>query len=223
MDIADNLAQVKLSIEEAAQSVERKAADIDLVAVSKVHGLETIQPALSAGHRRFGENRVQEANEKWPDLKKQYSDISLHLIGGLQTNKVKEAVALFDVIETLDRPKLAKALAKEIEEQNRDIKLYIQINTGEEEQKGGCLPKDADDFIRYCIDELKLPIIGLMCIPPADEEPSVHFAFLKKIAKRHGLDKLSMGMSGDYEAAIRQGATSVRVGTAIFGQRPAKD
>ncbi|WP_419798315.1 MAG: YggS family pyridoxal phosphate-dependent enzyme [Terasakiella sp.] len=219
MGIADNLDQVKQSIQQAAQDVERNAGEIELVAVSKVHVAETIRPALNAGHRVFGENRVQEAQGKWPALKDEFSGVCLHLIGGLQTNKVKEAVALFDVIETVDRPKLARALAKEMEKQGKQVGVYLQINTGEEDQKGGCLPGDADEFIKLCCDELKLPVLGLMCIPPAEEEPSVHFAFLRKLAQRHGLKKLSMGMSGDYETAIRFGATSVRVGTAIFGER----
>ncbi|GGF58960.1 YggS family pyridoxal phosphate enzyme [Terasakiella brassicae] len=219
MGIADNLDQVKQSIQQAAQEADRNADEIELVAVSKVHVAKTIRPALQAGHRVFGENRVQEAQGKWPALKDEFSEVSLHLIGGLQTNKVKEAVALFDVIETVDRPKLARALAKEMEKQGKQVGVYLQINTGEEEQKGGCLPGDADEFIKLCCDELKLPVLGLMCIPPAEEEPSVHFAFLRKLAQRYGLKKLSMGMSGDYETAIRFGATSVRVGTAIFGER----
>ncbi len=219
MGIADNLDQVKQSIQQAAQDADRPADEIELVAVSKVHVAETIRPALEAGHRVFGENRVQEAQGKWPTLKDEFSGVCLHLIGGLQTNKVKEAVALFDVIETVDRPKLARALAKEMEKQGKQVGVYLQINTGEEDQKGGCLPVDADEFIKLCCDELKLPVLGLMCIPPAEEESSVHFAFLRKLAQRHGLEKLSMGMSGDYETAIRFGATSVRVGTAIFGER----
>lgn len=219
MGIADNLLQVKHSIEQAALAANRKSEEVTLVAVSKVNPIENIRPVLEAGHRSFGENKVQEAKEKWPTLKEEFSDIDLHLIGGLQTNKVKEAVQLFDVIETLDRPKLAEALRKEMDKQGRELAFYIQINTGEEEQKGGCLPKEADAFIALCRNELKLNVIGLMCIPPANEEPSLHFAFLREIARRHGLEKLSMGMSGDYETAIRFGATSVRVGTAIFGER----
>jgi pyridoxal phosphate enzyme (YggS family) len=220
MGIADNLDQVKQSIAQACVACARKTDEVELVAVSKVHVSDTIRPALQAGHRVFGENRVQEAQSKWPALKKEFNAVSLHLIGGLQTNKVKEAVALFDVIETVDRPKLARALAKEIEKQGRNIAVYLQINTGEEDQKGGCLPADADEFIKLCRDELKLPVLGLMCIPPVGEEPSLHFAFLRKLAQRHGLEKLSMGMSGDYETAVRFGATSVRVGTAVFGERP---
>ncbi|WP_135081261.1 YggS family pyridoxal phosphate-dependent enzyme [Terasakiella sp. SH-1] len=222
MGIADNLSQVKHSIEEAAEQANRDLCEIELVAVSKVHTEETIRPVLDTGHRIFGENRVQEAQGKWPALKEAFDRVQLHLIGGLQTNKVKEAVGLFDVIETVDRPKLARALAREIQVQNREVGIYIQVNTGEEDQKGGCLPAEADELIGLCRDELQLNVLGLMCIPPAEEEPSLHFAFLREIAKRNGLSKLSMGMSGDYEAAIRFGATSVRVGTAIFGQRPKK-
>ena len=222
MGIAENLGTVKQLISDAADEAKRNINDIELVAVSKVHTVETIRPALEAGHRVFGENRVQEAQGKWPELKTEFPDISLHLIGSLQTNKVKDAVELFDVVETVDRPKLARAIAKEMEKQGKSIGVYLQINTGEEEQKGGCLPADAAEFIDLCVNELKLPVLGLMCIPPANEEPSIHFAFLREIAKRHGLEKLSMGMSGDYETAIRFGATSVRVGTAIFGSRPKK-
>ena len=222
MGIAENLAQVKDSIAAAAQEAERQPSDIDLVAVSKVHTAETVREALIAGHRIFGENRVQEAQGKWPALKEEFDGVQLHLIGSLQTNKAKDAVALFDVIETVDRPKLARALATEMEKLGKTLDIYLQINTGEEDQKGGCLPKDADEFIRLCRDEFKLSVKGLMCIPPADEEPSMHFAFLREIAKRNNLSCLSMGMSGDYESAIRFGATSVRVGTAVFGTRPPK-
>lgn len=219
MGIADNLAEVKHSIEQAAQAAGRSARDVELVAVSKVHTVDTIRPALQAGHRVFGENRVQEAQTKWPTLREGFDGVELHLIGGLQTNKVKDAVALFDVIETVDRPKLARAIARECEKQDKTVGIYVQVNTGEEDQKGGCLPAEADDLITLCRDELNIPVLGLMCIPPVAEEPSLHFAFLREIAKRHGLEKLSMGMSGDYETAIRFGATSVRVGTAIFGER----
>ncbi len=222
MGIAENLSQVKDSIAEAAINAGRKAADVDLVAVSKVHTADTIREALVAGQRIFGENRVQEAQGKWPDLKKDFEGVQLHLIGSLQTNKAKDAVELFDVIETVDRPKLARALAKEMEKQGKSLDVYLQINTGEEDQKGGCLPAQADDFIKLCRDELNLSIKGLMCIPPANEEPSMHFAFLRELSKRHNLPCLSMGMSGDFETAIRFGATSVRVGTAVFGTRPKK-
>jgi len=218
--MTDLLETVQESITNAVQEANRPRDEISLVAVSKVHGAETIRPVLAAGHRLFGENRVQEAYDKWPALRADYPDNQLHLIGSLQTNKVKEAVALFDVIETVDRPKLARALAAEMAKQNKAVTLYLQVNTGEEAQKGGCLPKDLPDLIALCRDELKLSIAGLMCIPPAEEEPSVHFAFLRELSRRHDIPALSMGMSGDYEAGIRFGATSVRVGTAVFGPRP---
>jgi pyridoxal phosphate enzyme (YggS family) len=168
----------------------------------------------------FGENKVQEAEDKWPNLKLAYSDISLHLIGPLQSNKVKRAVLVFDVIETLDRLKIANALAREMEAQNIKPECYIQVNTGEEKQKAGVLPANVDTFIKQCRDELGLPITGLMCIPPAGDNPSLHFGLLSEMAKRNGLEKLSMGMSSDFEVAVAFGATSVRVGTAIFGSRP---
>lgn len=218
-NVAQNLLDVKGRIQEAALSSVRKTGQIELVAVSKVHDAARIRLALEAGHRVYGENRVQEAEEKWPALKADYPDVALHLIGPLQRNKVKRAVQLFDVIETIDRLKLAKAVATEIGQQNKQLDCYVQINTGEEPQKAGILPADADAFIQQCISEFNLPIVGLMCIPPAEEEPSPHFALLAKIAERNGLHKLSMGMSGDFETAIRFGASSVRVGTAIFGVR----
>lgn len=221
--MTENLNLVQESIAEAAQEAERDLKDIQLVAVSKVHGPETIAPVLQTGHRVFGENRVQEAQGKWPALKEQFPDVRLHLIGSLQTNKAKEAVALFDVIETVDRPKLARALATEMTKQGKSLDLYLQVNTGEEDQKGGCLPADLEELVTVCRDELGLTIKGLMCIPPANEEPSVHFAFLRELARRHHIPALSMGMSGDYETAIRFGATSVRVGTAVFGKRPTKE
>lgn len=220
MAVAENLQLVKALITNACSECERDPQTVQLVAVSKVHPKDHVRTALVAGHRRFGENRVQEALEKWPGLKAEFPDTCLHLIGSLQTNKVKEAVGLFDVIETLDREKLARRIQKECQEQNRDVGCYIQINTGEESQKGGCLPSKADEFISYCRHDLGLKILGLMCIPPIDEEPSLHFAFLRELARRHDLAGLSMGMSGDFETAVRFGATSVRVGTAIFGARP---
>ena len=192
---------------------------ITLVAVSKRQPDDRIDAALDAGHRCFGENRVQEAQMRWNVRRTAYPDLTLHLIGALQTNKVADAVALFDVIEVVDRPKLARALSVEMNRQNRQLACYIQVNTGDEPQKSGISPADVDDFISQCRDEFGLTIVGLMCIPPADEEPAMHFALLATIAKRNGLEKLSMGMSGDYEDAIGFGATSVRVGSAIFGAR----
>jgi len=219
VDVAANLAAVQAEIAAAAEAAGRDAAAIGLVAVSKTHGPERIVPAIEAGQRVFGENRVQEAEHKWPDLKQRFPDVRVHLIGPLQTNKVRHAVALFDVIETVDRPKLARALAREKESQDRRLTCYVQVNTGEEPQKAGVPPAEADAFIALCRDELALPVAGLMCIPPLDEEPSLHFALLREIARRNGLDGLSMGMSADYPVAIQFGATLVRVGTAIFGPR----
>ena len=220
-DIAGNLAVVRRRIAEAAASAGRVAADITLVAVSKTHDAGAIAGAIAAGQRVFGENRVQEAQAKYPPLKAAHRDLALHLIGPLQSNKVKDAVALFDVIETLDRRRLAEALARELERAPRRPELFVQVNTGEEPQKSGVLPAEADTYIADCRARLGLAIAGLMCIPPLDDEPSLHFALLREIARRHGIAALSMGMSGDYEIAIRFGATHVRVGTAIFGARPA--
>jgi len=217
--IADRLRAVKAKIAAAAASAGRNPADVALVAVAKTHGVPAVEAALAAGHRLFGENRVQEAQAKYPALKARFPDLVLHLIGPLQTNKAREAVALFDAIESLDRPKLADALAKEMARAGRRPRCFIQVNTGEEQQKAGISPRDADAFIAYCRDELGLPVEGLMCIPPLEEEPSPHFALLREIARRNGLSGLSMGMSGDYELAIRLGATHVRVGTAVFGER----
>jgi pyridoxal phosphate enzyme (YggS family) len=217
--VATNLDEVRRRIAAAAQEAGRDPAQVTLVAVSKVHGAEAVAAALAAGQDVFGENRVQEAQAKFPDLKAAHPDLRLHLIGPLQTNKVKDAVALFDVIETVDRPKLAGALAREAAKQGRRPACYVQVNTGEEPQKAGVLPSEADDLVAEC-RRLDLDLRGLMCIPPVDEEPSLHFAFLREIARRNGLDGLSMGMSGDYETAVRFGATLVRVGTGIFGARP---
>ncbi|HJM92097.1 MAG TPA: YggS family pyridoxal phosphate-dependent enzyme [Alphaproteobacteria bacterium] len=216
---ATNLAEVQALIAAAAQAAGRSAGEVVLVAVSKTQGAEDILPVIQAGQRLFGENRVQEAQGKWPDLKAAHPDLRLHLIGPLQTNKVKDAVALFDVIETVDRPKLARVLAKEMAKQDRRLDCFIQVNTGEEEQKAGIWPEDADAFIALVRDELGLSVRGLMCIPPVEEECSLHFALLREIAQRNGLEGLSMGMSADYEVAIQFGATLVRVGTAIFGAR----
>jgi hypothetical protein len=202
----------------AAQAVRRVDAPV-LVAVSKTFAVGGIAPLIVAGQRIFGENRVQEAAQKWPALKAETPGIELHLIGPLQTNKLKQALSLFDVIHTLDRPRLAEALAKERDGGKSLPRLFIQVNTGVEPQKAGVLPDDADRFIAECRDALSLKIEGLMCIPPADEEPSPHFMGLAEIAKRNGLSKLSMGMSGDFETAIACGATHVRVGSALFGAR----
>jgi PLP dependent protein len=217
-DIAAHLAEVKTHIAAAARAAGRDPCAVTLVAVSKTHPAEAVAAALAAGQRVFGENRVQEAQAKYPPLKARHPDLALHLIGPLQTNKVKEAVALFDVIETLDRPKLAEALQREMARQGRSPRLFIQVNTGAEAQKAGVMPAEADRFIAACRGQ-GLAIDGLMCIPPAAEEPALHFALLREIARRHGITQLSMGMSADYETAIRFGATHVRVGTAIFGER----
>lgn len=220
-DIAGNLDAVRAEIAKAAREAGRDPGSVTLVAVGKSHPAARSRAALAAGHRVFGENRVQEAEAKWPDLKTDFPDTQLHLIGPLQTNKVRHAVALFDVIETVDRPKLAAALAREMDRSGRRPDCLIQVNTGEEPQKAGVTPGEADGFIERCRGEFALPVRGLMCIPPADDEPSLHFALLREIAQRHDLPWLSMGMSADYEIAIAFGATHVRVGTAIFGQRPA--
>lgn len=219
-DIAENLAAVKAEIATAAEEAGRRPEDIGLIAVSKTHGQDRIIPALETGHRLFGENRVQEAEEKWPALKERFPDVRLHLIGPLQTNKLARAVQLFDVIETVDRPKLARKLSEEMAKTGRRVDCYLQVNTGEEPQKAGVLPADLADFIHLCRDELQLPVKGLMAIPPVDEEPALHFALLRKLAKENGLEGLSMGMSGDFDIAVTFGATLVRVGTAIFGGRP---
>lgn len=218
---ADNLAAVLARIAAAKSAAVTPAAGTDLVAVSKTHGAEDILPVLEAGHRIFGENRVQEAKSKWPGLRERFPDIELHLVGPLQTNKVRDALDLFDVIETLDRPRLADALKAEIDKRGagRTTRLFVEVNTGEEAQKAGVAPKDVTGFVARCRDALKLPVVGLMCIPPVDEEPALHFALLKKLAGECGLSSLSMGMSADFETAIRFGATHVRVGTAIFGER----
>ncbi|WP_404423509.1 YggS family pyridoxal phosphate-dependent enzyme [Thalassospira australica] len=218
-DIAANLAEIQQNIDTACAAVGRESSDVTLICVSKNHDAGHVRNALIEGRRVFGENRVQEAAGKWPRLRDEFPDIELHLIGPLQTNKLKDAVDLFDVIETVDRPKLANALAKHRGNTGECPDLYIQINIGEEPQKAGIAPADADEFIIDCVERLKLPIRGLMCIPPVDEEPAPHFALLGKIADRHNLPVRSMGMSGDYEAAIRLGATHIRVGTAIFGSR----
>lgn len=213
------LSDILARIEAARKAALRPAPSTTLVAVTKTHGPERILPTLAAGQRVFGENRVQEAKAKWPALREQFSGIELHLIGPLQSNKAREAVELFDVIETLDRPKLAHALRAEIDHVGRAPRLFVQVNTGEEPQKAGVAPRDAVDFIKLTRDELKLPVTGLMCIPPANENPAPHFALLAKLAQENELPLLSMGMSEDFEIAIRFGATHVRVGSAIFGAR----
>ena len=219
MSIADNLADIRERIRRRATEWQRDPAEITLIAVSKTHPAEAVAEAIAAGQTVFGENRVQEAAAKFPALRQAHA-LELHLIGPLQTNKVKEAVALFDVVQTIDRAKLADALAAECRKQQRWPRFYIQVNTGEEPQKAGIAPGEADDFIRHCRTGLALPVAGLMCIPPAGQHPGPHFALLREIARRHQLAGLSMGMSGDYETAIQFGATAVRVGTAIFGTRP---
>jgi len=218
--ITRNLAAVNGQVAQATADAGRDAGSVGLVAVSKTHPGVVAGAAIGAGHRLFGENRVQEALDKWPDLKQEFPDVKLHLIGPLQRNKVRPAMALFDAIETVDRPSLARALANEMERSGSRPDFYIQINTGEEAQKAGVVPADADAFIAACRDDYGLGPRGLMCIPPMDEEPSLHFALLGEIAHRNGLQRLSMGMSADFETAIRFGATLVRVGTAIFGSRP---
>lgn len=211
--------RVKDRIAAAAREASREPADVELVVVSKTFSSEDIRPVIKAGHRIFGENRVQEAQGKWPALKAEFQDLELHLIGPLQSNKAKEAVALFDVIETIDREKIAAAISAEIAKQDRTPRLYVQVNTGSEPQKAGIDPREAVAFVSRCRDIHGLAIEGLMCIPPLEENPGPHFALLEKLAREAGLDRLSMGMSGDYELAIAFGATSVRVGSAIFGTR----
>jgi PLP dependent protein len=217
--VEQRLADVKSTIAKTSQDSGRHEGAVNLVAVSKTHGPDAITAVLKAGQKIFGENRVQEAEAKWPDLKQCHPEAQLHLIGPLQRNKAALAVSLFDVIETIDRLKLATALARHMDEVGRRPNCFIQVNTGEELQKAGVLPKDADSFIAQCQGELNLPIIGLMCIPPVDEEAALHFGLLREIAERNGLAELSMGMSADFETAIQFGATYVRVGTAIFGPR----
>lgn len=219
-DAAGRLAEVEAKIAAAAGEAGRDPADVHLIAVSKTFDAPDIRPVLATGHRIFGENRVQEAKSKWPELRTEYPGVELHLIGPLQSNKAKEAVALFDAIHTLDRPKIARAIAEEMKSQGKRLRLFVQVNTGEEPQKAGIAPADAAEFVRLCREDLKLDIAGLMCIPPVDEESAVHFAFLAKLARELGLSGLSMGMSDDYETAVALGATHVRVGSAIFGSRP---
>jgi PLP dependent protein len=219
--IEANLRAVRARIVAAAEAVGRDPAKVTLVAVSKAQPDVRVRAALAAGQRVFGENYVQEAKARWPALRALHPDIRLHMIGPIQTNKARDVIALFDVIETVDRPKLARALAKEMDRLDRRPACMIEVNTGEEPQKAGVFPDAADALIKECRD-LGLPIVGLMVIPPEGEEPSLHFALLDEIARRNGLDQLSMGMSADYEIAVQFGATHVRVGSAIFGARPPK-
>jgi pyridoxal phosphate enzyme (YggS family) len=216
---AKQLEGVRARIAAAARSAGRDAADVELIAVSKTFEAPGILPVLQAGHLLFGENRVQEAKRKWPALKAQFPDTKLHLVGPLQSNKVKEAVELFDAIHAIDRVKIARAIAAEMTKQAKRLQLFVQVNTGEEPQKAGVSPKEAAAFVAMCRDDLKLDIAGLMCIPPVDEEPAVHFALLAKLAGELSLKGLSMGLSNDFETAIEFGATHVRVGSAIFGMR----
>src|SRR5262245_36813851 len=213
------LASVVARIAAAAAAAKRDSASVNLIAVTKTFGPERIVPVLEAGHRRFGENRVQEAKAKWPELRARYPGLELHLIGSLQSNKARDAVALFDAIHTIDRPKIARAVAEEMTRQGRRLQLVIEVNTGAEPQKAGVMPKEAAALLRLCRGELGLDIAGLMCIPPLEEAPAVHFAFLAKLAGELGLAHLSMGMSADFETAIAFGATHVRVGSEIFGVR----
>jgi PLP dependent protein len=215
----ERLNQVLSDIRSAEQDNGRTEGSATLVAVSKTFPAEEILPVLQAGQRVFGENRVQEAMAKWPGLREEFDGIELHLIGPLQSNKAKEAVATFDVVHTIDREKIARALKDEMTKQDRDLPCFIQVNTGEEPQKAGIAPRDLDSFVTLCRDGVGLNVIGLMCIPPVDEAPGPHFALLQKMAARNGLSQLSMGMSSDYEIALGFGATHVRVGSAIFGHR----
>ncbi|MDQ0503584.1 YggS family pyridoxal phosphate-dependent enzyme [Xanthobacter agilis] len=215
-----HLAEVRAAIAKACRAFDRRPQDVTLIAVSKTFPADAVRPVLEAGQRVFGENRVQEAQAKWPELRAAFPDARVHLIGPLQSNKVREAVELFDAIHTVDRPKIAAAIAAEQARTGRALELFVQVNTGAEPQKAGVLPEAADAFIAECRDVHGLTLSGLMCIPPADAVPDPHFALLAEIAARNGLKGLSMGMSGDFPAAIRQGATHIRVGSAIFGHRP---
>ena len=221
MSARNNLDGVLGAIREACRQAERPADAAALVAVTKTWGPDAIRPVLEAGHRLFGENRDQEAQGKWPELKALFPDVRLHMIGHLQSNKAADAVALFDAIETVDRPKLAQAISREQARQGRRIDCFVQVNTGGEPQKSGVAPGETEAFVRYCRD-LGLSVTGLMCLPPVDREPAPHFALLAKLARGQALPCLSMGMSADYAAAIEQGATHVRIGTAIFGPRTAR-
>jgi len=218
-DSAANLSIILARIDAARKKAVAPAPSTTLIAVTRTHEADAIRPALEAGHRVFGENRVQEAMGKWPALREAYKGIALHLIGPLQSNKTREAVETFDAIHSLDRPKLAHALKAELEKQPKPMTMFVQVNTGEEPQKAGVAPRDTAAFVALCRDELRLPVKGLMCIPPNNENPAPHFALLQKLARENALELLSMGMSGDFESAIKFGATHVRVGSAIFGER----
>ena len=220
-DVAANLAAVAAHVQAAARAAGRDACEITLIAVSKGHPARRIEAALAAGHRSFGENRVQEAMDKWPALRAEWPGAALHYIGALQTNKARDAVAFADAIHAIDRAKLARAVSREMERQGRRPDCFIQVNTGAEPQKAGVQPENLDALVTLCRDELVLPVSGLMCIPPASDDPAPHFALLRELAARHGLAQLSMGMSADYRSAIAMGATHIRVGTAVFGPRPA--
>ncbi|WP_305967658.1 MULTISPECIES: YggS family pyridoxal phosphate-dependent enzyme [unclassified Mameliella] len=212
------LSEIQDRIAKACAEAGRDTSEVQLIAVSKVQPLDRVEAVLNEGHRLFGENRVQEAAGKWPDFKARFDGVSVHLIGPLQTNKTRQAFELFDAIHSVDRPKLARTIARIAQEEGHCPEVFIQVNTGEEDQKAGVLPADADGFIAEC-REMDLPVRGLMCIPPVEETPSLHFSLLRKIAERNGLGGLSMGMSSDFEQAIALGATHVRVGSAIFGDR----
>ncbi len=217
--VSQNLTNIRQTIADVTKNSENAADSVELITVSKTFSVDEIRPALEAGQRVFGENRVQESQHKWPILCDEFPEVELHLIGPLQSNKTKEAVALFDVIHTVDREKIAKTLSKEIEQQNKPVKLFVQVNTGLEPQKAGIPPKETVEFVKRCREVHNLEICGLMCIPPFDENPGPHFALLAELAKKAGVDKLSMGMSADFETAIQFGASHVRVGSAIFGGR----
>ena len=219
MSVEDRLNDVLSRIRQAETAADRKAGDVSLVAVSKTFDADAIRPVIAAGQRLFGENRVQEAQGKWPVLQAETPGIELHLIGPLQSNKSAEAVALFDVIETIDREKIARSVGAEMARQGKTVRLYVQVNTGLEPQKAGIAPEETEAFVTLCRETIGISIEGLMCIPPADENPGPHFALLARLAGRCGLDRLSMGMSGDFDVAVAFGATSVRVGSAIFGTR----
>ncbi len=218
-DISEAFSQIKTKIDNVAYDCSRPAEQITLIAVSKQQQEDRIDASLASGHRVFGENRIQEAQKRWANRKNHYPELSLHLIGPLQSNKAADAVSLFDVIHTVDRPKIALAISSEAARQNKSIQCFIQVNTGDEPQKSGVNPRDLEGFINFCTKEADLQIKGLMCIPPVYEEAALHFAFLNTLASRNNLAGLSMGMSGDYEEAIRFGATHIRVGSALFGSR----